>query len=1153
MFYFRLSFVLFFLALTQVSWSQSNWREKKIVVQHDTIQLDSLFIIPGSVQIHHGENLLSENDFIVDEIKSLLILKFIPNDTLTISYRVLPQRLDQEYAHKNKAKLEPDLKGNKNPFTFSLKDDSRSMFETDGLNKSGSISRGINFGNNQDLSVNSNLNLQLSGKISDRISVIASVTDDNLPIQPDGNTQQLQDFDQVYIKVFDDKTSLTAGDFWIKKPMGYFMVYNKRAQGASFATLVKNPDDPKINLVETQFSLALSKGKFARNVIQGVEGNQGPYRLRGAENEPFIVVLAGTENVYIDGELLKRGQEHDYIVDYNTAEIIFTANRLITKDRRIIVEFQYSDKNYARSILESSTVYHQKKSTFYLNFYSEQDSKNQPLQQDLDAFDKALLSSVGDSVQFAINYSIDSIAYNDNMVLYKMIDSLGYDSVFVFSNSPDSAFYRLNFSYVGTGKGNYKQSQFTAIGRTFIWVAPDTIGSVIVRKGDFEPVTLLIAPKQKQMLSTGGEIRFKPDLKLWYEATLSREDINTFSNLHNQDNTGFGARVGFDGKKKIKQEKEGWSIKSKVIVEAVTETFRPIQRFRSVEFERNWNVANRTVSGHQLITEAQVGLYKNKSFGINYGLNSFLAGQNYAGFIHRLTGHLNQNGWRGQIDASKLDSKGNNQTQFIRHQSQLSKSLKYITIGFRDIHELNRFYGNNSDSLLNTSYQWYDWEVYIENPDTTKNRYTIYFRDRYDLMLKENKLSSAASARQYGISFALLSNPKSQLRAKVGYRELKITDTSITHLQPDQTLVSRLEYDLKLAKNAIVLSTFYELGTGLELKREFIYLQVPAGQGIYTWIDYNGNGIKELNEFEIAAFQDQATYIRAFTPSNEYVKTYTNQFSQSLNINPALIWKKKKGIRKILAKFSNQTIYRADRKTNAEDEWSRFNPLLTNVADSSLLSLNSSLRNTLFFHRTDAVYGMDYSYQRVQGKSLLTNGFDSRSNQSHLLKIRWNITQVYGLITEVEQGEKRNASDFLNGRNYAIFYQRIQPKFSIQPNTRFRAVLSYKYVVKQNGIEFGNEQAYINDLGTEIKYNVVNKGSLIAGFNLIKINYTGTSSSSLGFEMLEALQPGINYTWNAGWQRNLSKNMQLNLTYNGRKSVESKLIHIGGVQVRAFF
>ena len=70
---------------------------------------------------------------------------------------------------------------------------------------------------------------------------------------------------------------------------------------------------------------------------------------------------------------------------------------------------------------------------------------------------------------------------------------------------------------------------------------------------------------------------------------------------------------------------------------------------------------------------------------------------------------------------------------------------------------------------------------------------------------------------------------------------------------------------------------------------------------------------------------------------------------------------------------------------------------------------------------------------------------------------------------------------------------------------------------------------------------------------MVRINYNGNQNSALGFEMLEALKPGVNFTWNVGYQRSVSKNLQLNFQYNGRKSENSRMIHSGGMEIRAFF
>ena len=79
------------------------------------------------------------------------------------------------------------------------------------------------------------------------------------------------------------------------------------------------------------------------------------------------------------------------------------------------------------------------------------------------------------------------------------------------------------------------------------------------------------------------------------------------------------------------------------------------------------------------------------------------------------------------------------------------------------------------------------------------------------------------------------------------------------------------------------------------------------------------------------------------------------------------------------------------------------------------------------------------------------------------------------------------------------------------------------------------------------------KGSFSGRFVYINIDYNAALNSSIAFEMLEGLKTGNNFTWGFTYQRKVAKNLQVNFNYNGRKSEESKTIHSGGMELRAFF
>ncbi|MFN3874280.1 MAG: hypothetical protein ACK4L7_00005, partial [Flavobacteriales bacterium] len=850
----------------------------------------------------------------------------------------------------------------------------------------------------------------------------------------------------MFIKVYEEndrapgnRWELIAGDFVLQRPQSHFLTYLKKAKGLS----AESRERVGGARLATGASAAISKGKFARNVIQGIEGVQGPYRLRGNEPGSVIIVLSGSERVFIDGQPMLRGQEHDYVIDYNTAEVTFTAKRLITKDRRITVEFQYSDKNYARSLLRLDQALELRPgSVLRLSAYSEQDHRNQPLQQSLSEAERRVLAGAGDDPLAAAVPGIDSTGFSPDQVLYRRTDSLGYSPVFVRSIDPEAAVFRVVFTQVGAGLGDYVLQEFTPNGRVFRWVAPDTVNGAVRRRGDHAPIRLLVAPRAQQLITLGMEHRFGARTTAAAEAAFSRLDANTFSPLDAGDDDGFGLLLRGAHAIPISAADTSLRLLLGAEAEAVSSRFRFVERYRAVEFERNWNVIGLDLAADQLLAGASAGIAGRRIGRFSYGFGTFQARGRYAGWKHDLQSALRIGGFDLNGTASWLQSEADRRSDFKRNKGTARYRLRPLTIGLNSENERNVFRADSLPGLTAGSYAFEDIECFVQAPDSARNRWRLAAGRRTDRALREGALavSTIADAASAGIDLAR--NPQHRFAAMGTWRTLRITDTTLTQARPQDTYLARVDYDLVLGRGVAVLDVFNEFGSGLEQRREYIYVQVPAGQGLYIWNDYNGNGIKELNEFELANFAYEADHLRVFVPSTDYVRSYSNQTSASLDLRPGAAWGDGKGLKGFIGKFSDLASLRVDRRSTTSDPWRVLDPFAPERADTALTSFASSTRNTIYYDRASRTWSIDHTWQADRARNLLLNGFESRSREANTVRLRINIARQWTFDVEGERGRSGNSSDLLLGRTWAIAQEALRPRLTWQPSTSLRAAAS---------------------------------------------------------------------------------------------------------------
>ncbi len=1152
--------LFFWLAHSAEAQRKCRW----IPLSDSSFLLDSASVLPPSIQVQNPDWRL---EYLPAQGKARFVAlnPDVPRpDSILVCYQTLPFRLGQAAYKRNPGAIDStgfftEVKNLDN--TQPGNSQREEIFRSDGLQKNGNLTRGISFGNQQNVFVNSALNLQLEGQVSEDISISAVISDQNIPFQPDGNTQQIQEFDRIFVQLKRKQSSLNVGDIVLQnRPQSEFMRFYKNVQGVQLDARYLMTDSSQARTIA---GVGIAKGKFASVAITPIEGVQGPYRLQGPNQERFIIIIANSEKVYIDGRPLMRGFNLDYVIDYNAAEITFNPNVLITQFTRIRIDYEYAERNYSRTNLQASHEQQWGAWSAQLNFFSESDNPRQPLLLDLGDEDKFALSQIGDDLSQAFIRSIDSVGFTENQILYRRTDSTTaqgtFREIYVFSNNPTEAFFRLNFTEVGPNRGNYVLSNENLNGRVFRWVEPLNG----IPQGNFEPVRLIPTPAKRQLITAGIGYQINAKERIAIEAAISERDLNRYSSLDNEDNQGYAFKLAYENKGKPSFLKNYlWN--SGLSYEFNNRFFNPIDRFRPIEFNRDWNIPLDTLlvptplEDH--IAQAHIGLQKDPNNLLRYG------------FTYRNRG-FQANGWQQeakirqskgilavQVDAfwmestqQELFSRRPQQASWQRLSADLALRGRYTTQGYVFSSDQNTLRFSDNDSVAFTAMNFVEHRLYVKNSDSLRSRFGIEYAFRNDRLPLEGRLVERTQAQTLQARYEGRLSPSQELSFTGTYRLVNNRFPVLAGTEAfDENLLTRLDWRAFFLEKSIRSELTFLTGTGRELRREFAFLQVPTGEGTHTWRDDNGDGLQQLEEFYLAINPDERNFIKIFTPTDGYTLAFSKDFNYRLNMQFPNTWAKAAGLRRWLARFSALSVWNTRQKTTDSDLLRRFVPFGGNINDTTVLSQQDNLRSTLFFNRSNPQYGWDAGYLSSQQKQLLTSGFEIRRLEEWQVNTRNNLLRYHNLQVQAKWNRLENRSDFLLNRNYLLQSYQISPTWAYQPQNDFRISLSYLFADKQN-LEEGNEKALWNQWAIEMRWNKLSKRNLIGIFKLIDIRYDGEVNSPVGYELLEALQAGRNLTWSLNWQQRLANGLQINLSYEGRQSPERPIVHLGRMQVALLF
>ncbi len=271
----------------------------------------------------------------------------------------------------------------------------------------GYISQSATGGNNKNFSQNTVSDFRVSNITESGVKIEAEVQNFDMPVDDLGATDQISELNNFKIGVSKDSTALFAGDIVVKKEDSKILNFSKKIRGLNFFSVNSTPKNHDTLTFESSFSE--TKGKFLRIEFYGFDNSQGPYYLKPKDSLNSVIILTGTEKIFLDNRLLTA--EEDYTIDYNSGSVVFANKHIISKQSKITAEFEYAETSFDNYFLYAAAGLKSGNTAFNIGYVSEFDGvkniadtlKNKPQKKDF------LFFSINQSPEKKLNVKTETV------------------------------------------------------------------------------------------------------------------------------------------------------------------------------------------------------------------------------------------------------------------------------------------------------------------------------------------------------------------------------------------------------------------------------------------------------------------------------------------------------------------------------------------------------------------------------------------------------------------------------------------------------------------------------------------------------------------------------------------------------------------------